>query len=921
MKPKKLWLLIVSWIIFSSATIAQGVDCSSADPFCTGTTYNFPNSTSTTAQSGPDYGCLATQPNPAWYFLQIDQSGDLILDISQTTSAGSGIDVDFICWGPFPDPTSPCTSLLTSGNEVDCSYSIAAVETCTIPNAITGEYYLVLITNYSGQSGTISLSQSGGVGTTDCTVLCDMTGLTANPGACDPATDTYTLSGTVTYLDAPTTGQLIVEDCNGNQQVFNPPFGTSQSYSLTGLPATGAGCDVTAYFTDATLCTMTTAFTEPQPCSVTPTCQADAGSVTVTLNGSGTNNYVLCVGDEIDIQTNNDFTDPLNSGTVSGNTFSPGLGFAIYTCPPTAGLEPNADPCFSGFYTGTLNSFTETNTSGSLGGTLASIIGGGATVTNNTFYIVPITLYNGANQFYDPNCYDLGTAIPITYLEPIDITGTEICATTSVDVVISGGYPEFFASNYVLSNLQPATASLSATTLSSSGGTVSITGLNQGDNYSFDLTDGNGCVSTFTGGPFSGLNVTISDTTICEGGTASLTATPLGGTAPFTYVWDNSAVTQTINVNPSSAQTFCVVVTDSDGCISLSTCANVDLYPPLDITVLSDQAICEGDPANISASATGGDGGPYNFVWDQGIGAGDSQTVSPSTTTTYTCTVTDGCETPSQSGTATITVHTAPTVTFTGDVLQGCAPVSVNFTEDNLPAGATCSWDFGDGGTSSSMSPSYDFNIPGCWDVTLNITTQEGCQSQTVMPSYVCVAGYPIVNFDWQPNPTTIFNPTITFNNLTTGAVSYDWEFDVEGVITNDNSVNPVYTFPDQLPGTYNVCLTATSAEQCESQLCQPVTIYDEILVFVPNAFTPDGDPHNEEFVPVTAGIKEDTYEFYVFNKWGQLIFFSETPGEAWDGTYKGLPVEQDIYIWKVEVKAAADNGHHELTGHVSLLR
>ncbi|MEL6989892.1 MAG: hypothetical protein AAGK97_18940, partial [Bacteroidota bacterium] len=85
---------------------------------------------------------------------------------------GTPLDVDFIAWGPFTDPIDACENLNPS-TSVDCSYSIAAVETFTIPNAMVGEIYIVLITNFNGDPGFISLGQTGGDGGTNCDILCE----------------------------------------------------------------------------------------------------------------------------------------------------------------------------------------------------------------------------------------------------------------------------------------------------------------------------------------------------------------------------------------------------------------------------------------------------------------------------------------------------------------------------------------------------------------------------------------------------------------------------------------------------------------------------------------------------------------------------------------------------------------------------
>ena len=237
-------LLFLTSLISNS--FGQSALCSGADPFCTGTTYNFPVSTNTSAETGPDYGCLCAQPNPAWYYLQIATAGDLNINISSTAG-----DVDFACWGPYSSVT--CGAALSAsgdpgctvgafnqvyGNLVDCSYSIASTEDCYIPNAQVGEIYMVMITNYANVTGDITFSQTGGSGATDCSivvpftlttsqtnVLCNggnngvasvsVTGGTA-PFSYDWSPNGYTGDGTNTYSNLPAgTYTVTVTDSNG----------------------------------------------------------------------------------------------------------------------------------------------------------------------------------------------------------------------------------------------------------------------------------------------------------------------------------------------------------------------------------------------------------------------------------------------------------------------------------------------------------------------------------------------------------------------------------------------------------------------------------------------------------------------------------------------------------------------------------
>ena len=144
--------------------------CATGDPFCTDNgMYEFPAGVDAgSGETGPDYNCLYTTPNPAWYYMRIGEPGDMDIYMYSTPS----VDIDFCCWGPFEDPITPCPNGLTSNKVVSCSYSTSATEHCMIPaTAQTGEYYILVITNYSNQQCNINFSKIAGSGTTDCGIM------------------------------------------------------------------------------------------------------------------------------------------------------------------------------------------------------------------------------------------------------------------------------------------------------------------------------------------------------------------------------------------------------------------------------------------------------------------------------------------------------------------------------------------------------------------------------------------------------------------------------------------------------------------------------------------------------------------------------------------------------------------------------
>ncbi len=173
---KKNILFFLFTFIFIKSSFSQAT-CDVAVPFCN--SFGSPATVVSggSAETGPDYGCLDTQPNPSWSLLKIETAGTLQFQISQVTAGGAGIDVDFICYGPFNDPITPCqTGQLTAANTIACSFSSNAVENFTILNAQVGEYYLILITNYEGLDGTLTFQQTNagqaGSGESDCSIVC-----------------------------------------------------------------------------------------------------------------------------------------------------------------------------------------------------------------------------------------------------------------------------------------------------------------------------------------------------------------------------------------------------------------------------------------------------------------------------------------------------------------------------------------------------------------------------------------------------------------------------------------------------------------------------------------------------------------------------------------------------------------------------
>jgi gliding motility-associated-like protein len=163
-------------------------------------------------------------------------------------------------------------------------------------------------------------------------------------------------------------------------------------------------------------------------------------------------------------------------------------------------------------------------------------------------------------------------------------------------------------------------------------------------------------------------------------------------------------------------------------------------------------------------------------------------------------------------------------------------------------------------------------------------------------------------SLDLGPDATICLGHELELDATTFGA-SYQWN-------TGSNDA----TLQVRNPGSYVVvitgpCINAADTINITEGNCAP-------YVYVPNSFTPNGDGLNESFVPIVSG-NVRSYTFLVFDRWGEVIFSSNTIGGSWDGAVNGTPSQDGVYVWRVEYKAVSEEGvtQERLTGHVTLLR
>lgn len=153
-----------------------------------------------------------------------------------------------------------------------------------------------------------------------------------------------------------------------------------------------------------------------------------------------------------------------------------------------------------------------------------------------------------------------------------------------------------------------------------------------------------------------------------------------------------------------------------------------------------------------------------------------------------------------------------------------------------------------------------------------------------------------------------------SFLNQSQNAWAYTWDFG-DGS-SNSFLVNPAHIYSD--PGDYLITLIASDEKGCLDSISKWINVIPERYIYIPNSFTPDNDACNEFFFGNFIGIMGG--HFYLYNRWGELIFESTDLNFKWDGTYQGVPVQIGTYSWYF-VYEIGKGIFKDLTGHVNVIR
>jgi gliding motility-associated-like protein len=245
----------------------------------------------------------------------------------------------------------------------------------------------------------------------------------------------------------------------------------------------------------------------------------------------------------------------------------------------------------------------------------------------------------------------------------------------------------------------------------------------------------------------------------------------------------------------------------------------------------------------------------------------------------------------------------------------GCSPYNALFNNTSL-AGQSFSWNFGDGNTSTDVSPTHLYSNPGTYTITLIATDTSTCNKVDTYSIPITVSGKPSASFTYSPL-TPKENTPYTFSNTSSpDAIRFKWNFGDGDTLATTSRADIEHQYNKS--GTFNSCLVAINITGCADTACAPLKSIVIPLLDLPNAFTPLGNAANN--VVYVRGFGIGKMKWRIYNRFGNLVFESSSQVKGWDGKFKGVVQPMDVYAYTLEVEFT-DGTKATKKGDITLLR
>jgi len=403
---------------------------------------------------------------------------------------------------------------------------------------------------------------------------------------------------------------------------------------------------------------------------------------------------------------------------------------------------------------------------------------------------------------------------------------------------------------------------------------------------------------------FAQIQATAEFTEVCDGTSVTLSAAGTGNFYWTSIPQDPSLVGQESQTNPVVYPS--VYTTYNCHIIDLNLCeadddvtVNIRPQPTIDYN-FNPQEVCTGQNIDFTYQGNGPASAQYIWGFDggsfSGTGAGPIVVswITAGDKTVSLQLIEPNCI--SDVYTEIVRVDPLPEPDFSANVLSGCQPFEVQFSDQSTEVfgNASYEWNFGDGNTSDLRNPSHLYEEPGFYTVSLTVANTDYCFKSKVITNYIEVFPKPDTQFDAEPRISTLGDPDISFINLTPeGNYSFIWDFN-DGNTSDEE--NPVHTYTSA--GTYLVVLTAESDKGCTEFYELDIVISEVAQLFIPTAFTPNNDGLNDCFE--IKGTPFSNYSLNIIDRWGKVVFVSKSFEDCWDGSVEGVDLPGGSYIYYI---------------------
>ena len=468
------------------------------------------------------------------------------------------------------------------------------------------------------------------------------------------------------------------------------------------------------------------------------------------------------------------------------------------------------------------------------------------------------------------------------------------------------------------------------------GSTITVTPPAAGDNYTCHFVyptcnvgwstcnsiGGLGPDTVFVSPGLPNIQTTISSFTepICYlGCDGTATVTPINGGPIYNYLWSNGQTSQT-STN-LCAGTYNVVVIDNNGCTGNSS---ITINQPTQVlfdTLIGIDVSCNENDGSVIMEGVGGTQ-PYNYLIDNVI---SNDTINGLSGGNYLISIQDinGCQVDSNIN-LTFPISVTPSLIPLDTI--NCIPGDFVFTNLSTPIGNVVSSyiQFGDNTDTTILLNNgftHIYDSVGVWDITMSVTSDYGCVYAQTFTNIVETKPLPTAQFSISPNPTTFFEVTVMVQDQSYSNIVDWWWYAPDATPSLSLTNNPTFTFPEGIVSQYPIYLAVTDNLGCTDTTSRILTVLSDVLSFIPNTFTPDGDELNQGWGFNFNGIDETGFSLYVFNRWGEIVWETHDSHEKWDGTYGGKMVSEGMYVWKSTFGVVNTDERRTINGTVNVIR